>query len=135
MISIPTPNITPEAQAAFKKQHTKLIEALVTRLLAEPGEFDHLGDQAESTLAAGFEFTASNLEVCMQVNDASLLIDQLRWANDRLPHDGIQMDRMTKNLRVYCDVISELLPAPYSIEIAGLIHNLISAQQEIGASK
>lgn len=131
MITIPTPNVSTEAQLAFRKNHAKIIDQVVARLLAEPGQFSHLGDQAESTIKAGFEFTSSSLESCMLINNASLLIDQLRWAKDRLPHDGISMDRMTKNLQVYCDVITELIPVPLADEIVGLIHNMISAQIEI----
>ncbi len=131
MISIPNPNISQQAQAEFKKNRLKMNELLVTRLLAEPGAFDHLGDQAESVLKSGFEFTSSTLEACMLVNEASLFIDQLRWAKDRLPHDGISMQRMGKNLEVYCEVISETLPPSYAAEIVHLIQQLMTAQQEI----
>jgi hypothetical protein len=131
MISIPNPNISQQAQAEFKKNRLKMNELSVTRLLAEPGAFDHLGDQAESVLKSGFEFTSSTLEACMLVNEASLFIDQLRWAKDRLPHDGISMQRMGKNLEVYCEVISETLPPSYAAEIVHLIQQLMTAQQEI----
>jgi hypothetical protein len=129
MISIPQPNVSPEAQAAFKKNQPKIIEQLVARLLAEPGQFDHLGNQAESTLKAGFEFTSSSLEACMLMNDASLLINQLSWAKDRLPHDGISMERMLKNLQVYCDVITQVLPAAYAAEIVQMIEQMMAAQR------
>jgi len=131
MNSIPAPDISSEAQLAFKQNHTKIIDTLVTRLLKEPGQFVHLGEQAESILRTGFEFTSSSLEACMQINDASLLIDQLRWANDRLPHDGIGMERMIKNLHVYCEVISEMLPENYSSPIVELVQSMISIQKEI----
>ena len=131
MNSIPMPDISSEAQSAFKQNHTKIIDTLVAKLLKEPGQFDHLGDQAESILRTGFEFTSSSLEACMRVNDASLLIDQLRWAKDRLPHDGIEMEQMIKNLQVYCEVISEILPENYSSGIVELIQNMISMQKEI----
>jgi hypothetical protein len=131
MISIPTPNVSNEAQAAFKKNHAEIIEMVVARLLAEAGQFDQLGDQAESTLTAGFEFTSSSLESCMLINDACLLIDQLRWSKDRLPHDGISMNRMAENLRVYCNVIVELLPASHSSEIVNMIQHMMAAQAEI----
>jgi hypothetical protein len=131
MISIPPPNISYEAQAAFKKNRVIINDMLVTRLLAEPGQFDHLGDQAESTLKSGFEFTSAGLEACMLMNDSSLLVDQVRWAKDRLPFDGISMERMEKNLQVYCEVISDLLPKPYAAEIVSMIQDLISVQQKI----
>ena len=131
MISISVPNISNEAQVAFTKHKQKINETLVTRLLTEHGQFDHLGDQAESILMAGSEFTSSNLEACMLMNDSSLLIDQLRWAKDRLPHDGINMDRMLKNLDVYCEVITEFLPEAYSREIVNLVKQMITVAQEI----
>lgn len=131
MISIPTPNVSIEAQAVFKKYHAKIIEMVVARLLAEPGQFDQPGGQAESTLMAGFEFTSSSLEACMLINDASLLVDQLRWSTDRLPYDGISIARMAENLRIYGEVIIETLPAPFAGEIVGLIRNMNSAQVEI----
>jgi hypothetical protein len=129
--TLTAPNVSAESQAAFKKNHAKIIEMVVARLLAEKGQFDHLGDQAESTLSAGFEFTSANLETCMLINDAKLLIDQLRWSKDRLPVDGISMDRMAKNLQVYCEVIAELLPPQHSEKILTLIHQMMAAQVEI----
>lgn len=135
MITIPKPNVSQEAQLAFKKNLPKINDLLVARLLVEPGQFDHLGDQAEKILRSGFEFTSSNLEAYMLMNDASLLIDQLSWAKDRLPHDGISMERMVKNLGVYCEVISELLPKEYSPEIINMIQGMISAQKEISQMK
>jgi len=131
MLFFPVPNVSPEAQAAFRKNHAKIITRTVEKLLAQAGQFDHLGDQAENILAAGFEFTSSSLEACMLINDASLLIDQLRWSKDRLPHDGISMPRMLENLQVYADVINELLPASQSAEIVNLIHNMISVQKAV----
>jgi hypothetical protein len=131
MISMRTPNVSPEAQAAFKKNRAHIIAGVVERLLAEEGQFDNLGEGAGDTLRSGFEFTSASLEACMLINDASLLIDQLRWAQDRLPVDGISMQRMAKNLRVYGEVITQVLPAPHAAEIADLVNQMIAAQAEI----
>jgi hypothetical protein len=131
MLTMPAPNVPAEAQAAFKKNHVKIIDEVVARLLAESGQFDHLGAEAESTLQSGFEFTSISLETCMLINDASLLIDQLRWSQDRLPVDGISMERMTRNLRVYCDVVTALLPPAHAGPIVVLIQNLMAAQAEM----
>jgi hypothetical protein len=131
VISIQTPNVSAAAQTAFKKNHVRIIDGVVEKLLAEPGQFDQLGDRAEDTLRSGFEFTSSSLEACMLINDAALLVDQLRWSKDRLPHDGISMKRMAENLRVYCEVINQLLPASYAAEIVNLVQQMVAAQAEI----
>jgi hypothetical protein len=131
MFSFPLPNVSPQAQAAFKKNHAKIIERTVSKLLAQGGQFDHLGGQAESILAAGFEFTSSSLEACMLINDPTLLADQMRWSKDRLPHEGIHAPLLVECLRVYADVIAELLPAFHSAEIVKLIHLMITAQRSI----
>ena len=128
MVQISAPNVSATAQAAFRKNHASIIAATVDRLLQEKGAFDHLGDQAERILSIGFEFTTSTLEACMAVNNADLFLEQLRWSQDRLPHDGIQMERMAKNLDVYCVVIGELLPAAYAAEIVGMLNQVRAAQ-------
>jgi len=120
-----SPDISKEAQKEFKQNKQRIIDSLVERLLAEPGAFDHLGEQAENTLRAGFEFTSSSLEACMQINDMSLLANQLSWAKDRLPHDGISMDRMQKNIQEYCRVISEVIPQPYAVEIVNVVQKYL----------
>lgn len=135
MVQIDAPKVSAGAQAAFVKRHAQIIAATVSRLLSEPGQFDHLGDQAERILTSGFEFTSATLEACMAVNNADLLVEQLRWSQDRLPHDGIQMERMAKNLDVYCEVIVELIPSAYAAEIVALVHQLQAAQVEMAQIK
>ncbi len=128
MTQLKSPNISPDARQAFKQNQTKIIDTLVARLLAQPGAFDHLGNQAEQVLKNGFEFTANTLDACMQVNDISLLVDQLNWAKDRLPYDGISMERMKKNLDSFCQVISEFIHPPLDNEIIGLVQSMITLQ-------
>jgi hypothetical protein len=131
MFTFPLPNVSPQAQAAFKKNHARIIAQTVTKLLSQAGQFEHLGERAESILSAGFEFTSSSLEACMLINDASLLIDQLRWSKDRLPHDGISVVLLVECLRVYAGVIAELLPASQSAAIVKLVNLMIAAQKEV----
>ena len=125
MPGFPPPNVSVAAQAAFRKNHSQIIDSSVAKLLAEPGAYDHLGEQAEQILRAGFEFTSSSIEACLQVNNLSLLIDQLRWAQDRLPHDGIRMDQMAHSLVVYCQVIREYLAQNQADEIISVVHTII----------
>ena len=134
MVHSPAPNVSAAAQAAFSKKHTSIISTTVGRLLLEPGAFDHLGDQAERILSIGFEFTTATLEACMAVNNADLFLEQLRWSQDRLPHDGIQMERMAKNLDVYCEVIAELLPPAYAVEITGMVDQVRAAHAVLNES-
>lgn len=131
MVSIPDPNVSAAAVASFQENRTKINELVVRRLLEEDREFDHLGDRAAQVLATGFEFTSAGIETCLKINDASLLVDQLQWARDRLPHDGISMPRMTENMKVYHQVILEVIPAPQNTEIAAFVQDIISAHQQI----
>ncbi len=96
MMAVSSPRISKEAQKEFNLNQRKIIDTLIPRLLSEQDEFNHLGDAAENTLQDGFEFLSSSLEACMQIDDFSLLESQLNWAGDRLPHDGISMERMIK---------------------------------------
>lgn len=130
MTQLKSPNISQDAQQAFRKNKTQIIDTLIANLLEKPGAFDHLGDQAEQVLRSGFEFTVNTLDACMQVNDISLLADQLNWAEDRLPHDGISMERMKMNLDSFCLVISEIIPSPLDNEIIGLVQTMIKPQDE-----
>lgn len=50
------------------------------------------GDEAEKLLKIGMEYITKMLESAMSLGEISLLKDQLSWACDRLPHDGVEME-------------------------------------------
>jgi hypothetical protein len=125
MNKLPPPNVSAAAQAVFHKNHALIIDTTVARLLSVPHQFELLGDRAEHVLTSGFEFTSATLEACLQINDVSLLLDQMKWSKDRLPHDGISMEQMAKNLQVYCDVIGEILPETHANEIITVIRQCL----------
>jgi MerR family transcriptional regulator, light-induced transcriptional regulator len=120
-----------EALAVFKKHHAQIVQTVVRRLLAAPGAYAHLGESAEKILAAGVEFATVDLETALQIGEPGLLDDQLAWAKDRLPHDGISSQQQLANLVVYAQVVDEILPAPAAQAVNRLVRGMIEKQRAL----
>lgn len=85
------------------------------RAVAEvPHEAAPYGDQAERILSAGLEFAPRMLETAMQPHEPRLLDQQLDWAYERLPHDGVVPEHILSRFQIYAEVVGALLPAPHA---------------------
>ena len=128
---MPANPLVTEALAAFRQQHAQIVRRVVGRLLAEPGRFAHLGERAEKILTAGIEFTTRDLETAMQVEAPVLLDEQLDWAHDRLPHDGIDPQRLLENLQIYAEVVAEVLPPAHAEQVNQYVQGMIAKQRKL----
>jgi hypothetical protein len=125
------PAISPEALASFKEKSPLIIKETVKRSLKRDKEVAHHGDQAEKLITSGLEFTTRMLEAAMGMGEISLLEDELSWAQDRLPHDGVEMEHVLSRFKIYRDVVKDTLPPEYAAEVNGFIEWMIVHQKEI----
>ena len=125
------PAISPQAIDAFRTASPTLIKETVARSLARTDEVAHHGEDAERLLTAGMEFTVRMLEAAMLTGEIPLLEDELAWAKDRLPHDGVSPEHILSRFKIFREVIISTLPDPYTAEITPFLDWMMARQQEI----
>jgi hypothetical protein len=125
------PAISPEALESFRDNSPAIIKETVARSLKREEEVSQHGDQAEKLITSGLEFTTKMLEAAMSMGELPLLEDELTWAKDRLPHDGVEMEHLLTRFKIYRDVVKENLPPEYADEITDFIDWMITYQKEI----
>jgi len=123
--------VSKEALESYRELSHDIIKESVLRSLKISDNVIHHGDQAERMLTVGFEFTARILDAVMSIGELSLLEDQLFWAKDRLPHEGVMMEHVLDNFKIYKDVVNEILPNEHAIEINCYLDWMISLQKEL----
>lgn len=125
------PAISTEALESFRENSQLIIKETVHRSLKREKEVSQHGDQAEKLITSGLEFTTKMLEAAMSMGEIPLLEDELTWAKDRLPHDGVEMEHILSRFKIYRDVVGEKLPPEYATEVIGFIDWMIAHQKEI----
>jgi hypothetical protein len=58
---------------------------------------------------AGLVFTLDMLTTAIALDDPNLLEDQIKWANIRLPHDGVSRTDMIENLLILKEVVNKII--------------------------
>ncbi|NYB52314.1 MAG: hypothetical protein HVN35_07150 [Methanobacteriaceae archaeon] len=125
------PPVSAEALEAFQAASDDIIKETVKRSLEREDEVIHHGDDAGELITSGITFTTQMLEAAMSMGEIPLLEDELQWAKDRLPHDGVELEHVKVRLQIYRNVVSEKIPAEHSQEINQFIDWMINRQEEI----
>ncbi len=125
------PPVSAQALAAFRGASQSIIERVVARSLARTDEVVQHGDVAERLITSGIRFTTQMLDAAMAVGEVALLEDQLAWAMDRLPHDGVAPEHILNRLRFYAEAVQELLPAEHAAEVLPFVNWMIARHGEM----
>lgn len=125
------PPISKEALASFQENRDAIIKETVSQSLKIDHEVEHHGEKAPQLLTTGLEFTTKMLEAAMITGEVVLLEDELKWAKDRLPHDGVQMEHVINRFEIYRGVVNETLPSDYASEIITFIDWMINYQRAL----
>ena len=123
--------VSAEALTAFREEKEAITQEVAARSLARREEVAHHGEEAESLITSGIEFTTRMLETAMTMGEVALLDDQLTWAMDRLPHDGVSPEHVLERFRIYRQVVEECLPAAHAAEVVRFLEWMIARQQEL----
>jgi hypothetical protein len=124
------PMISKEALTSFQENKQKIIKETVNRSLKRQEEVEHHGQKAREILIAGLGFMTQNLEVAMTLGEVTFLHDQLNWARDRLPHDGVSMEHLLSRFQIYRDLVKETMSRQHSHEVIKYIDWMIEQQQK-----
>lgn len=103
------PPVSQGALRAFEAARQSIVDQVVLRSLQRPEETAQHGDEAKELITSGIEFTTRMLENTMPTGQTALLEDQLAWALDRLPHDGVAPEHLLSRFGIYDQVIAEHL--------------------------
>jgi len=124
-------SISVEALSAFRKASSVIIQETVARSLERKDELIQHGENSENLLTAGLEFTTRMLDAAMATGEIPLLEDELTWARERLPHEGVAPQHVLSRLRIYRDVVNEILAPEYAREVTQFLDWMISRQQDL----
>jgi hypothetical protein len=115
------PAVSQEALKAFRTAAPQIIKECVDRALLDKANVAQHGDQAESLITAGLQFTTRMLDSAMSVGATALLADELAWAKDRLPHDGVSMQQVSSRLTIMREIIFNKLPRAEAREVVSYL--------------
>lgn len=125
------PAISQESMSAFKEASPKIIKETVILSLEREDEVLQLGNDAKEILTAGLKFTTQMLESAMYMGEIPILEDELLWAKDKLPDDGVEMEHILVRLRIYREIIIKNLSLEYVHEIIPFVDWMIERQNEL----
>jgi hypothetical protein len=123
--------VSPEALAAFQAQRIIIVQTVVARALERQNEVVQHGEQAAQLLTVGLDFTTQALEVAMRLHNTKMLDDQLQWANERLPHDGVQPEHLLTRFEILAQVVDATLPVQHAAAINGFVRWMVVRQREL----
>lgn len=111
-------DVTPDTLAELEARQDQIIRRTAERVAATTAGADGRQAVAADTVTAGMRFTTQMLSSAMALQEPAILQDQLSWAQKRLPHDGVSARMLLANLRIYAEVVHEIL-APQSAREVG----------------
>jgi methanogenic corrinoid protein MtbC1 len=115
------PAISKEALAAFRAASPEIIKETVALALLSTADIAQHGDQAERLITSGLEFTTRMLDSAMSTGSTALILDELLWAKDRLPHDKVSMQQVSNRMKLYRNTILKKLPPNQASEVISYI--------------
>jgi hypothetical protein len=119
--------------AAYRAATPTIIEETVARAVTRRHEVAHHGDRAAALIRTGMEFTTRMMGTAMAMGETSLLEDQLTWARDRLPHDGVEREHILSRFQIFRDVVQETLEPEHAAEVVPFIEWMMARQADIVA--
>lgn len=115
------PAISKEALASFRAASPEIIRETVALALLSKEDVAQHGAQAEKLITSGLEFTTRMLDSAMTFGSTDLILDELLWAKDRLPHDKVSMQQVANRMKIYRHTILNKLPPGLASEVISYI--------------
>jgi len=128
-------SVSQDALAAFRSETPRIVTETASRSLELTDQVAHHGADAPRLITAGIEFTVKMLDAAMAAGESALLDDELHWALDRLPHDGVLPDHMLSRFALLGEVVKERLPASAAAEVGAAIQWMERRLREIAAGR
>ena len=129
------PSVSQGALAAFRGETSRIIAETASRALSRTDEVAHHGTEAARIITSGIEFTVRMLDATMAAGERAMLEDELQWALDRLPHDGVSPEHMLSRFALLRGVVKERMPPAPAAEVASLIAWMEKRLRELAAGR
>jgi MerR family transcriptional regulator, light-induced transcriptional regulator len=129
------PLVSKDALAGFREASARIVASTVDRSLARTDEIAGHGSDARRLITAGIEFTVRMLDAALASGEGALMEDELSWALDRLPHDGVAPEHILGRFQVLREVISAELSRPQAEQIVRAVDWMSQRLRELGAEK
>ena len=123
--------ITAHAMSSFLQQKDTIIKNAVDEAVRYEDDMPYDSMKKETIIRYGFEYTTRMLEAVMAVGEIALFEDQITWAQDRLPHDGVQSKNILRLFKIYSKHISTSLSEQDASEIQPYMSWLIKRQEQL----
>lgn len=124
-------SVSAQALASFRHHEQAIIARVAARSLERRDEVIQHGENAEHLITAGIQFTTRMLDTAMALGEVALLEDQLAWALQRLPHDGVSPQQIVNRLRLYAEVVEELLSSDHARQITPFVAWMVTRLNEL----
>lgn len=125
----PSQPVNSQTLASFREYAPRLIEAMIVR---EFGTERLGGRKAEADMvAAGMGFVIKMLDAAMEIGDVTILEDQLVWAAERLPHDGVSSGDVLQRFENFEQVLKAMLEPEHAQAIVLYVQWMIDRQRDI----
>lgn len=111
------PSLSKSALAEFREASARIVADTVDRSLARTDEIAGHGSDARRLITGGIEFTVRMLDAALASGEGALLEDELAWALDRLPHDGVSPEHVLSRFQILCEVISAVVSRPHAEQL------------------
>jgi len=105
----PVVPISKDTLMSLKEHEATIIEKAVEASMRRTDEVAHHGEEAVSLISSGMQFTLKMVETAMSFGDLAILDDEIRWALDRLPHDGVLPEHIVSRFEILKRVIRDVL--------------------------
>ena len=128
-------SVSQEAIGAFRSETFRILEQTVSRSLARKEQVVQHGAEAPRLITSGIEFTVRMLDAAIAAGESALLEDELQWALDRLPHDGVSLEHMLSRFALLREVVKERLPVAPAAEVGAAIEWMERRLREIAAGR
>ena len=120
--------LSTKALSAFRSAQGDIAREVVRRCLTRTEQVAHHGDDAQDLLTKGMDFVMRMLDSAMAVGEVALLEDELAWARQRLPHDGVSAEHVLTRFQILGQVVSEMLPDEAAAEVIPYLDWLVERQ-------
>jgi len=122
--------VSQSALTEYRKLLSQIIEEVVESVYQDSTRARD-GRAQIDLLPAGFEFTLKMLDGAASVGDLALLEDQLQWAVQRLPHQGILPEHLYKRFQLLETIMEEVLSEGTWSEFHPYIQWMIARQGQL----
>ncbi len=128
-------SVSRTALEAFRRDTSRIIAETSSRALARTEEVVHHGADASRLITSGIEFTVRMLDAAMAAGEGALLEDELRWALDRLPHDGVSAEHNLSRFALLREVVKERQSPNGASEVAAVIEWMEGRLRQLAAER